>query len=1416
MEIELGRKLEEEGSGEQATVTFVKEAPELASIIDSVVNSRGDVPLASYRRAEFIFSMYQEQPYLLDPHLEGVVGPLMELMQHYAHEAAAAGTAPTADTSTSASQDAGDSGRGPPRGPDLTCVRRVGRLVYVLASVRGHKTVVRFFPHNAADLEPAVALLCLCQQPHTAGPGGGAPGLQYHVTVGGSKGVPRVGGLENDASSGEWETLCTLLLWLSMIVLIPFDLASVDTSLVSGGPHAEEGAAAGEEGSPPLVRRLVGLCRAFLHSSGAVRDMAVVLLARLLTRPDMGSPLRAFMEWAIRELAGVGDGDTTKATGPGEEVVSAACAAELQASRVFLIPGLLAALAALFKVGGRDRTLPVSRQAWGPAISILSGSSGCGAGGVDGGTGEAVAGTALTRKLCVKLVQRIALTFLEPRVVAWRYERGSRTLVQNLAATATPVAAGLPTASTAEAAGMARDLRDGGQGPAKLAGAGGGCMGLDSGAPEEEEDFDVPEEIEDAVGKLLASLRDQDTVVRWSAAKGLGRMTSRLPLVLGDEVLSALVDILSPSEGDSAWHGGCLALAELARRGLLLPSRLDTVVPVVVKALHYDVRRGPHSVGSHVRDAAAYVCWSFARAYAPDVMGAHLRVLAPALLTIAVYDREVNCRRAAAAAFQECVGRLGNFPHAISILTAADFFTLGARRHAYLQVAPFIGSFDEYRPALAEHLLHTKLMHWEKALRELAAEALAALVPFDVPFFAGPAMSTLLGRTLSEDLPTRHGAILGVARVVQALAAAGHTFNPELQEQLGQLVPRVEKARLYCGKGGEIVRGAVCQHIRCVAAVGLQLSKKLAHALYTSLVENLRHPTPQIQESAVDAFRAFSRSYLLSPLYTLEEALNLAPRALMRVLATDDNAAARRGAALALGALPLGLLAPLKDEVILTLCAATTLEEDEERRDAETRVNAVKGLVGTCEEMGIGKEAHGGQAAHASEGAAAAPSAEVSAAPVHAHAPGTLDAVVVCGRVFPALLACLGDYTVDNRGDVGSWVREAAMEALQRCTMLLCRGQQGADASANSAPAVDNGGSQPCGGATASSGAAHDSCFSEDLARQLVGALAKQAVEKIDRIRCCAGTVLQALLASCDPFVPHVPHREQLEALICPLGVIINWAAPAESFPRLVPLLQFDAYRDALLSGLVISAGGMSDSLGRASATALLSFLEQAERGGKAAGDGVPLPASASEPPFLRRFVASLLAILAREGKNDRVIVPALKVLQLLYASQVFTKLTVEEHCALLALVRKETSGCKDVAKLMLISTVICHISEAPQPARGQSLQALLNLLVFRYPKVRKHCAEALYLRLLSMDSEDMPPEESGMPSIGDALEILSETAWDAPVAEVKTKRDLLYGCLGVEPPASEVKAATGTQATTVHKKAQDGGYASLVEEAGY
>jgi hypothetical protein len=71
-------------------------------------------------------TQYQEQPQLLDGALESIVQPLAVLLR----QAAVSSTA-----------------------QDIAVVQGVCRMLHVLITVRGYKTVVRFFPHEAADLE---------------------------------------------------------------------------------------------------------------------------------------------------------------------------------------------------------------------------------------------------------------------------------------------------------------------------------------------------------------------------------------------------------------------------------------------------------------------------------------------------------------------------------------------------------------------------------------------------------------------------------------------------------------------------------------------------------------------------------------------------------------------------------------------------------------------------------------------------------------------------------------------------------------------------------------------------------------------------------------------------------------------------------------------------------------------------------------------------------------------------------------------------------------------------------------------------------------------------------------------------------------------------------------------------------------
>lgn len=1196
--------------------SFVQEWKVLEALIGSMVSSRGDVPMPEIKKAQLIMEKYQEQGQLLEPHLESMVCPLMEIINK---------------------QALGDTGI-----PRMEVVRKVCSIIHTLVTVCGYKTVVKFFPHHASDLELAVALLESCH------------------------GEVEETSILREESTGQWETKCCLLLWLSILVLIPFDIASVDTSLAETNLTVSSAV-------PPLVDKILTLCKDYLASPGPMREMAGVLLSRLLTRPDMRIALRSFMTWSQ----------------------GAILAALENSAGVFLAPGVMGAVAAIFKAGGRDILTPVSSTAWEEAIQLSKSSI--------------ATQSLLLRKFLVKLIQRIGLVYLPPRTTAWRYRGTDSVIVQNLSSI--PLNDPVFEVQQSQKPSQTFDHAD-------AKDLNGQFHDVDH--TEEEEYFDVPEEVEDIIEHLLTSLKDKDTVVRWSAAKGIGRITGRLTLSLADEVVASVLELLNPIQGDGAWHGGCLALAELARRGLLIPNRLREVVPLIVEALHYDVRRGSHSIGAHVRDAAAYVCWAFARAYSPALMQEHLTRLAPSLLTIACYDREVNCRRAASAAFQENVGRQGDYPHGIDLVNAADYFTLASRSNAYCSVAVYVAQFEEYRLSMVEELVNTKIHHWDRGLRELSAEALALLVKYDPGYFGGHVLEKLLLWILTADLNIRHGATLASAELILSLKKNGFTFSQEKEKALADIVPAIEKARLYRGKGGEIMRAAVSRFIECEALVQIPLpSNTHKKVILDTINENLRHPNGQIQVCTVAALKAFIQGYMIPAKSINIERVTLKH---LQILQRDANPAARRGSALALSALPPSFLTPHWKDVLDALCNAIHLEENPDERDAETRVNAVHGLVAVCKslyEAGI----------------------EVWACPLE----GVESPIsVVKGQVMECLFEALDDYAVDNRGDVGSWVREAAIEGLKECTVLLYK-----STILSREPLLGEG-------------QQYLLSFDPSLVVRFTGGLIKQALEKINRVRDAAGQTLQKILHSKSIDIPFIPHKEELKLLV-PEERSINWGAPDDVFPRLVPLLQFPAYRIYVMSGLVVSIGGLGDSLGKISLNCLLDFLQ---------GDGSCKPSGESSDDGMNWLGTIIVSIIKAYAGIDRVIIPAFKTVDLLFGKGVFSYIqTMEPGCALdiMASVKNELKGSKDVVKIMSGINVLAHLASLPGSVGVEAISELLVLLGHRYPKVRKTCAEQFYLLLVQKGEELLNSND-----LDSAQELVSETIWDGPVESIRDERERL------------------------------------------
>lgn len=171
-----------------------------------------------------------------------------------------------------------------------------------------------------------------------------------------------------------------------------------------------------------------------------------------------------------------------------------------------------------------------------------------------------------------------------------------------------------------------------------------------------------------------------------------------------------------------------------------------------------------------MRDAACYVCWAFARAYSPEVLQPYAGQLAAALIVGALFDREVNCRRASAAAFQENAGRVGYFPHGIEIIQTCDYFTVGIRSEAYLTLSVKVAKHEEYRKYIIDHVASVRVPHWDAPVRELAATALHNLTPLAPEYVCESVLPTVLEGCVSADVSRRHGSVFAVAEMLLALS----------------------------------------------------------------------------------------------------------------------------------------------------------------------------------------------------------------------------------------------------------------------------------------------------------------------------------------------------------------------------------------------------------------------------------------------------------------------------------------------------------------------------------------------------------------------------------------------------------------------------------------------------------------------
>lgn len=1042
------------------------------------------------------------------------------------------------------------------------------KYMFLVTNVAGYKVVVQYLPHSAGDLEPVLQMLETQDKKDTA----------------------------------TWETRYCLILWLSIIVKIPFHLSRLD---YSEGPDHKT-----------IAKRIIELCKQYLVLRDSCRIATAILCAHFFTRSDIkDSHLKAFLDWGCQ---------TISIKSPDIDNI-----------------GILGAFAAIMKLGKREDVLPYTTDLIKHLISI----------------NWKKEPFRLSRKFTIKVIQRIGLAFLKPRVLSWRYQRGCRSITENLAKINSIVEESKVVSSI--------DRED-----------------------EEDEGIDVPEEIEEVIEELIEALKDADLTVRWCGAKGVGRVAGRLNQQLADEVVGSVLELLSPSHTENAWHGGCLALAELSKRGLLLPSRLPEVMPLVKRALTFDEPRGFASVGAIVRDAACYVAWAFARAYETHVFKPYVHDLANSLVIVACFDREINIRRAASAAFQEHIGRQGSFPHGIEILTSADYFTVAVRQNSYLNISVFIAQFKEYSTSLIDHLVERKIEHWDVAVRELSSKALHNLTSKSPEYMWEIVLPTLLQKTSSIDVNTRHGAVLSIGEIVHALSILNMDLDPVVESTIRDLVKTFKDRQQFRGMNGELMKSCCCHLVYKCSVSKLKFDHLPVIDEWQGLLDEcLCHEVIALRSKASLALSAMSNQY-----YKTNEQLSrsLVEKYTGKLEAKEELV--RLGNTLALGSLPSDILKDSIDEVVCGLIKCSRITPGSEKW-VESRKEAIKAITAAAETLGF----------------------EESGFLKH------MEDIVEC------LICGLQDYTVDDRGDTGAWVREASLAALK--VILI-------------------------GGA---------SIVTKSQTERALCLIAEQAVQRIDRTRFLATRVFITLIHSS---LPHVPNRSKLFEIFPEDNVQPDsWSTSYEMLNRFVLLMPIPVFSYHLLQGFIISIGGLTESLVKNSSKAFFSWL------------------SSQELEEQQRITNLIITIYENNLNDDRIIQPMANFIELLLSngciSSVMKSETNNFAAEILRLVKLSFSNSTMKYKLIGSINIYCQLIQVEGAVGKQAVSRLMVLLCHKLGWVRRSTASTLYESLLIYGDLICTDE-----SVNEALNLLSDTDWPVTsVVELRPIRNRIAVALGVKPP---------------------------------
>lgn len=653
---------------------------------------------------------FQEWPQLLDPHLQKLLPPLVDAFLAYLIKHRGQYCSQTTKN---------------PQGTALYPLpRAICRLLYTFCKVRGVKVISRFLNNEPKYLESMLRAFIEWDEARASDPMGELLGIEPQIM--------------------KWEERYVMLVWLSHLLLAPFDLSSLSSDDV---PIPYDNLRQLNDlplQTPVVAKSLLSLALQYINAPGKEREAATALLARLVLRGDMQALglLTGLKVWAFGILLPTGNAEP---------------------SSVYSCIGVLSFIARLGGSGQVEDLAPLLKTMFQQTVRVAQEESDISA---------TIQSSALAKKTVVKILRNVTTMALSLS------ERGDSRITDEQLSTILEEAIDHFLVALAD-----KDT------PVRFAAS--KALSVITLKLDPEMGAEVIEAVIGSLGENILYEKDDGTLITPFEARKIGTHTLKRNLSAVDA---------------QRWQGLMLTLSHLLFRRAPPIQQLPEILQSLVSGLDFEQRSSTGtSMGTGVRDAACFGVWALSRKYTtselqalqqqiiPLLFGVRevdvLQKLAVELVCSACVDPSGNIRRGASAALQELIGRHPNtITEGIPLVQVVDYHSVARRSRAMIDVAKATASLDFiYWSPLLEALIQWRGIGSPDAeSRRQAAKSIGILSTQQKFKTMSVVLERLLGklpRIPRSDVEARHGCFLSIATTMDAYISEWKVA-PEMRDTL--------------------------------------------------------------------------------------------------------------------------------------------------------------------------------------------------------------------------------------------------------------------------------------------------------------------------------------------------------------------------------------------------------------------------------------------------------------------------------------------------------------------------------------------------------------------------------------------------------------------------------------------------------